>query len=67
MFSYLLTFLLLDLLQLKKKCYYANPCKKLPKQKDVFEAVSFYFDHNLIKWENLVSVCKNGALEMLGS
>ena len=37
------------------------------KAKEVFEAVSSYFNHNLIKWENLVGVYIDSALEMLQS
>ena len=46
---------------------YRKLLQKIIEAKDVLEAVSSYFDHDLIKWENLVDVCPNGAPEMLGS
>ena len=58
-------FVLLELLQLRKKCYSANRLKR-PLRLDVFRLVDAYFHKNDMKWEKLVGVCTDGAPAMLG-
>ena len=41
---------------------FCKPLQKTTKAKDVFEAVSSFFDHILIKWENLV---RSAQMELL--
>ena len=52
---------------IEEEILFRKSLQKTTTAKDVFEPVSSYFDHNPIKWENLVGVCTDGVPERLKS
>ena len=50
---------------IEEEILFRKSLQKTTTAKDVFEPVSTYFDHNLIKWENLAGVCTDGVPERL--